>query len=354
MWLAARNVAPARAEGKRPIRAERRTDVEASQKITQPTLPHVLLLAVLLSLGGAPDSVQQERRLGSLKFVYWPAQAGLATALAEADGGLLLMPGLPDDVLLRGEIAVILAPSPAAFDSLAPGAPDWSAGIAFPEGDTIVLPTFGGRAAGRPLRTILRHELAHVALSRHLGSGVPRWFHEGYAQLASGSWGAGEGWTLRFAILFGQLPSLDKLGLDFRGSRLTANHAYLLSYTAVDFLRRTGGSGGFALLLDRWRETGDLDLALRRTYGLTQSQFERLWRRDVGRRFGWLLVLTQTAVYWTLMTILLLILGYWKKRRNRQKLAALEAAVREAEATMVDGTAAGEDFGEQGRNPPPD
>lgn len=264
------------------------------------------------------------------------------------------MPGLPDDVLSYGEIAVILAPSPATFDSLAPGAPDWSAGIAFPVGDTIVLPTFGRRAAGQPLQTILRHELAHVALSRHLGSTVPRWFHEGYAQLAAGSWGAEEAWTLRFAILFGQLPALGQVGLDFRGSRLSANQAYLLSFTAVDFMRRTGGSGGFALLLDRWRETGDLDLSLRRTYGLTLSQFERLWRRDVGRRFGWLLVLTQTAVYWTLLTILFLVLGYWKRRRNKVKLAALEAAVQEAERLAAEGPAPGGGSVEEDRSPTAD
>ncbi len=264
------------------------------------------------------------------------------------------MPGLPDDVLSSGEIAVILAPDAATFDSLAPGAPDWSAGIAFPVGDTIVLPTFGRRAAGQPLQTILRHELAHVALNRHLGSAVPRWFHEGYAQLAAGSWGAGEAWTLRFAILFAQLPSLDNLGLDFRGSRLSANHAYLLSFTAVDFMRRLGGSGGFALLLERWRETGDLDVSLRRTYGLTQSQFERLWRRDIGRRYGWLLVLTQTAVYWTLLTILLLVLGYWKKRRNKLKLAALEAAVQEAERLAAEQSALGGGPFEEDGTPAPD
>ena len=103
----------------------------------------------------------------------------------------------------------------------------------------------------------------------------------------------------------------------------------MLSYTAVEYLYRLGGARGFARLLEAWRAQGDLDAAIRRTYGLTLGQFERMWRRDVGRRFGWLLVLAQTAVYWTLLTILLLVMGYWKKRRDKRKLAALEAASRE-------------------------
>jgi len=241
------------------------------------------------------------------------------------------MPGLSPDILSQGEIIVLLAPNRAVFDSLAPGVPDWSGGITFPEGDRIVLPMFAPRAGGLPLPVVLRHELAHVALSRYLGSAVPRWFHEGYAQLASGSWGARNAWTLRLHIAVGRTPSLESLGLDFRTGRLSADQAYMLSYTAVEYLQRLGGSRGFARLLQAWKETGDLDVAIRRTYGLTLGQFERMWRRDVARRFGWLLVLAQTAVYWTLLTIILLVMGYWKRRRDRRKLAALEAASRERE-----------------------
>jgi hypothetical protein len=241
------------------------------------------------------------------------------------------MPGLPEDVLARGEIVVYLAPDQAVFDSLAPGVPDWSAGLAFPERDRIVLPVFTARAGREPLITVLRHELAHVALSRYLGSAVPRWFHEGYAQLAAGNWRSNDAWALRIAVLLSQLPALESLSLDFASSRLRADHAYLLSYTAVEFLSRLGGPSGFARLLERWRETGDLDTAMRRTYGLTLGQFERLWRRDVRHRYGWLLVLTQAAVFWTLLTILFLALGYWKKKRYRRKLAALEAVSRDTQ-----------------------
>jgi len=277
----------------------------------------------------APTPAQEEIRAGAITFRYWPGQQRAASALVDALDTPPIMPALPGDILAAGRIVVYLTPDAAAFDSLAPGVPDWSGGIAFPQGDEIVLPVFADRLGSRPMLTVLRHELAHVALGRYLGSSVPRWFHEGYAQLASGSWGAQDAWTLRGAILLGRLPSLDALNLDFRGTRVSADHAYLLSYTAVDYMRRLGGPTGFARLLQRWNEIGDLDAAMRRTYGITLGQFEQMWRKDVAGRFGWLLVLAQTTVYWTALTIILLVMGYWKKRRNSKKLAALEAAERE-------------------------
>jgi hypothetical protein len=289
-------------------------------------------------------AAQQELRAGALVFRFWPRQASAAAALARAVQIPPLMPGLPKDVLARGEIIVYLAPDPAIFDSLAPGVPDWSAGLAFPERDRIVLPVFTARTGREPLVTVLRHELAHVALSRYLGAGVPRWFHEGYAQLAAASWRSNDGWALRVAVLLGQTPALESLSLDFRSSRVRAEHAYLLSYTAVEFLYRLGGPNGFARLLERWRETGDLDRAMRRTYGLTFAQFERLWRREVGRQYGWLLVVTQAAFFWTVLTILFLVLGYWKKQRYRRKLAALEAVSRDTECS---------EFGEAADDPGP-
>ena len=63
---------------------------------------------------------------------------------------------------------------------------------------------------------------------------------------------------------------------------------------------------------------------------MTLAQFERLWRRDVKARYGWLLLVTQATVYWTALTIILLILGYWKRQRDRRKMEALLAREREA------------------------
>lgn len=302
----------------------------------------LLVLALFPATATEQRWPQEELRAGNLLFRYPPSQRRAAAALVRSLEIPVRMPGLPPDALAREDILVYLAPDEATFQELAPGAPDWSGAIAFPQGDSIVLPTYGPRAGGTPLATVLRHELAHVALNRYLGARVPRWFHEGYAQLASSSWGADQAWTLRIAILLGQVPSLDSLGLEFRRQRIAADKGYLLSYTVVEYLQRLGGATGFEQLLRRWRELGDLDPALRRTFGVTLGQFEQMWRRDLRRRYGWLLLLTQTVVFWTALTIALLILGYWKRRRDRWKLAALDAAVRARELSPGEGVTEGE------------
>ncbi len=274
---------------------------------------------------GHARAAQAQLWEGALVFVFEPQLEKAAVALAQGVRRSAPLPGLPAHVLAGGKISIYLAPDPAAFDSLAPGAPDWSAGIAYPEGDRIVLPTFAPRAGGTPLGAVLRHELAHIALRRYLGAGVPRWFHEGYAELATGGWGFQEAWALRLAILAGRMPRLDALSLDFRREHLSARHAYLLAYTAVELLHRIGGPSGFTRLLERWRELGALDPAIRRTYGLTLGQYERVWREEVRDRFGWLLLVSQALVSWTLLTMVVLVLGYWKRKRDRRKLAALRS-----------------------------
>ncbi len=117
----------------------------------------------------------------------------------------------------------------------------------------------------------------------------------------------------------------------------------------MEYIRRLGGARGFEHLLSRWRELGDLDAALRYTYGLTQAQFQTMWRKDLGRRFGWLLVLAQATVFWTALTILLLVLGYWKLRRDRRKLARLRTLEPMPEDGEVDDESRAEEGGQRSR-----
>ena len=292
-----------------------------------------LLIAISVAFVAPPTAAASrlpqslELSVGSVTLQFPPEIRRTAEALADNLTRQPALPGLPADVLSQRPITVILVTNPASYDSLAPQAPDWSGGLAFPDRDLIVLPTFAPRAASRPLAGVLRHELAHIAVNRYLGPGVPRWFHEGYAQFAAGSWGAGQAWGLRLTFLAGKAPAFESLSLDFRRDQFAAEHAYWLAYTAVETLYRFSGEDGLTRFFQRWHDLGSIDLALRRTYGLTLGQYERLWRREVKSRYGWLLIMTQATAFWTALTILFLILGYWKRQRNKLKLEALEARV---------------------------
>jgi hypothetical protein len=58
---------------------------------------------------------------------------------------------------------------------------------------------------------------------------------------------------------------------------------------------------------------------------MSVDQLETYWRRDVRRRYGWLAVLTQSAIFMAGASVVLLVLFAIRRRRDRRKLAVLRA-----------------------------
>lgn len=263
---------------------------------------------------------------GALRVVYWPGHERLAERTLATARQPMRLPGMPQHAGVV-EATIFLAPSPAVFDSLTGGrVPEWGAGVAIPARRQIVLPTYPAPGTGvwEPAVT-LRHELAHLALHAYLPPGIPRWFDEGYATWVSGGWDQASAWQIRTAFLLGRGPRLDSLTLDWPRGAERARLAYLLSASAVRFLAELGGEAGFAVLIEAWQREGSFDAALRRAYGMTPGQFEQAWRATVRRRYGWLLAASQVTVFWTAVSLLLVLLFGIRRRRKRQRLAELEA-----------------------------
>jgi hypothetical protein len=170
----------------------------------------------------------------------------------------------------------------------------------------------------------LRHELIHLILHEHLPPGIPRWFDEGFATWASGGWDQAAAWQLRLAFLLGRAPPLEDLALEWPRGAEEARLAYLLSGSAVSYLVEIGGEHAFAVLLQTWRAEGSFEPAIRQVYGMTSGQFENAWIQMVRRRYGWLLALSQVAVFWTIAALLLIVLFGIRRKRKRERLAALE------------------------------
>ena len=285
-------------------------------------------LALLLALLGASAAVAQDPtpeqlRVGPIVYHYAPGSERLAQRLADVTASAPPLPALPATVFAE-PVDVFLAPDERAFAQLSGGSPpEWGAGLAIlrADDDWIVLPAYAtDRVTPSALPRVLRHELAHVALHRFLGDArVPRWFHEGYGRWAAGELDIEAEWQLRLAFATGKAPELDSLVLDWPASRLDAGVAYLLSASTIDYLVAAGGVRGLTNMLARWRESGDLDAAMRRTYGVTVSQFEEDWRKHVRSRYGWALVLTNSAIFWAFAAILLVILVLRRKRRDRAR-----------------------------------
>jgi hypothetical protein len=240
--------------------------------------------------------------------------------------GLPPLVGLPTD--LPRDVEVFIAPDSIAFDSLAGGrVPDWGAAVAVPGRNRMVMPREAGRRTrGWTEARVLQHEWAHLGLHQYLsGLRVPRWFDEGYAEWASGGWSPAEGWRLRVAFAFGRAPPLDSLVLDWPRDRASAELAYLLSATAVEYLLRASGERGLRLFLDAWREGESFSVAFRSVYGVTPDQFEEDWKKYVRRRYGWLFVFSHSTVFWLTLTLALLVLVRIRRGRDREALARLRA-----------------------------
>jgi hypothetical protein len=255
--------------------------------------------------------------VGRVTAVHWPGDESVALALAELADRSTNWPGISRPS--NNPIRLILTPSQAVFDSVTEGRlPEWGGGAAFPGRNTIVLPMSGD------VRRVLRHELAHLAL-HSVVKRVPRWFDEGYASRAAGEWDRLEALRVNWALLTGASPTLREVDAGLRGDGAgRAQTAYSLATTAVLLLERMGGDRGLQPLVDNLAETMDFDQVLRTTYHVTFDQFEVLWRRELKKRYGWVLLFGSLTAVWTLLALVLLSLWGTRRRRDRARRARLD------------------------------
>ena len=115
------------------------------------------------------------------------------------------------------------------------------------------------------------------------------------------------------------------LTLRWPADREEARTAYLLAASAVTYVLETGGEAGLSTFLDRWLSYRSFENAFRETFGVTVGQFEEDWKRHVRERYGWLFLLSHSAIFWLLLSLVLLFMIRGRQSRNLEKLARLRA-----------------------------
>jgi len=264
----------------------------------------------------------------------WSAEPGLewvARSLARDPASDAPLPALgrPHQAVEAGLRVYVLRDLTCTEHLDLPSSPDWVAGLASLDRNVVVLRADPERDGLPAVRSVFRHEIAHVALHGATGGNAPRWLHEGYAQYASGTWDWQQAWRLRLAILGEGRSSLSSLSLRFPAGAANARIAYLASYTAVQELLASGGEAGLSRLFETLASSASADEALRAVYGLTEAQFEQRWRAGVADRYGILYVLSRAGLFWAVVTILVMALGWRRRRRDKERRAIL--AARDAE-----------------------
>lgn len=296
-------------------------------------LSAVLALTAVLTLSTTSSLLAQSlagmQRFERGRFTVGAAShdATLARAVLSAATARDSFPWLPRPT---AAVLILIAPDRRRFAELiGPRAPEYGAAIAVPAESRIVMQgSRAGSDAGDPIQ-VLRHELAHLALHEAMGDVPPRWFSEGYASLAAGEWGREEVIATNLALAWRGVPSLAALDSAFYGGAARASGAYALAHRAVVELASLDPERGLGLFFGYWRDTGELDVAIRRAYNMTQSQFEDRFRRVTRRRYGALAIFADLTIGAIVLMVLLIPLHFSRRRRNRERLARM-AAIEEA------------------------
>ncbi len=204
-------------------------------------------------------------------------------------------------------------------DARAAGTPPWIVGLAFGT-DAIVI--FPERVMAYPydsLESVLRHEVAHLALSARAGGApLPRWFHEGVAVSVDAGWDV----SSRLQLLLAMRSDLRVADLDrqFGSAAPSAiDLAYRLSAALIDDVRRRHDPGVPGTIAGYVAMGRSFDDAFRLATGESADaaaarawMFYRQWS-------NWVAALTSPSLPWAIVLGLAMVAFVVRVRQRRRQ-----------------------------------
>lgn len=279
--------------------------------------PCFFLLCLLCVSGPASGSAWVSRRVDRLLITGHDDDARVADLVQTAV--IVAYPRLTADVGFSppDTIRIIIAATNQEFQTLTQGAiPDWGAGCAIPDESLIVLKSPRIAGSNEHLQEVVVHELSHIVLHQALrGADVPRWLDEGFAMHESREWHVWQRLMLTFTILSDTLIPLRDIRYVNSFSEQKAQLAYLESSLAVRFILSRYGQDGLQHLIRRITETDTIDGAFMDVLGIGLGEFEREWRKDLRRQYGWGAISSEIISFWFIAALVFLA-AYWSKRRQ--------------------------------------
>lgn len=274
----------------------------------------MILLLALLAAQAVGGSAQPPRLEIEAPHELTDARARVASFDPQRLAGIVRLVGLADP---GPEIRVVLADERSDW---AGRVPPWTAGLAYGRAGVIVL--FPERALHYPhdtLEDVLRHEVAHVLITRAAGGArVPRWFHEGLAMSAERDWRLEDRTRLIYELTLGHRVPLGELDWLFAGDRRDQIRAYALAGAFVRDLHARHGPAAARDILARLARGASFDAAFAEATRVALPEAEaafwarqRLWTT-------WVPLLTSASVLWLAVTLLALFAMYRRRRRSAE------------------------------------
>jgi hypothetical protein len=270
----------------------------------------------------------------------WVVEEGLYAAVAgdPADRGALRLaarhveeavPRIADDLgIPTGQrLRVYLCHTTEQFQELQPARPEaWADATTWPGAGLVFLRAPRLRAGtAAPLSQVLDHEVTHALIGQRFhGDPVPRWLHEGLAQVVAREYSGETTRALARGTLGTGLLSLDELVRGFPEDPDRARLAYAQSADLVAFIRNRYGQDALRTLVRRLAAGRPVRAAFREATGEGLDEVDEAWRGRLRQSQLWVPALVDDAFWWLAGGLLLV--GGWLRlrRRNRERRAWLE------------------------------
>ena len=227
----------------------------------------------------------QTLEAGALQINWYSGDANFGqSAMDAAQAGLQSISRLMPLDLTQPVEVFIYANADDLRSTLANDGEDWVVGHANPALGVVMVVIEPGPEQGILMEQRIPHELMHVMLYRHVGTGylnIPMWLREGIAMLAEIYPNADYDRVLVDAGANDKLIPLKDLCHSFPPSAGEAFLAYAESRSFTTYLQDTYGSTGLLSLAGYYADGVDCERGTERAFGTSLSRLELNWRESV-------------------------------------------------------------------------
>ena len=203
----------------------------------------------------------------------------------------------------------------------ATGMPRWAAGVAHSASGEIVIAQHAPDGSRTDLDSLMRHEMAHVALYRATGGAeIPSWFHEGVAESFGNEIDLMRSQTLAGAVFGAGVPRLEQLEKNFHGlDPLAATVSYAAARDFVNHLRARDSDGSdLRQVMSEIRRGTSFEAAFVKTYNRSLSELDSEWRSGLTGRFAWFPVVSSGGLPLAALSPFMVVAAVRRRRQLRE------------------------------------